>query len=105
MIVKFCLFAFLALIPLHSMAQEFTVDQQDKSFSEPKLTIKVGDKVHFKNSDPFFHNVFSLSDAKTFDLGSYPQGQHRTITFTRPGRIHVECAIHPQMKMTIEVKE
>lgn len=84
-------------------AQTATVDQKDKQFSVPSLKIKVGDSVRFVNSDPFFHNVFSLSDAKTFDLGSYPQGQSRSIVFDKPGEVEVECAIHPNMKMKISV--
>jgi plastocyanin len=67
------------------------------------LKIKAGDTVNFVNQDPFFHNVFSLSDAKTFDLGSYPQGQGRKMTFDEPGVVEIECAIHSQMKLVIEV--
>jgi plastocyanin len=67
------------------------------------LKIKAGDTVNFVNQDPFFHNVFSLSDAKTFDLGSYPQGQGRKMKFNEPGVVEIECAIHSQMKLVIEV--
>ena len=67
------------------------------------MKIKVGDSVIFRNDDPFFHNIYSLSDTQTFDLGSYPQGQSRRATFTKPGKVEVECAIHPAMKMEIEV--
>jgi plastocyanin len=48
--------------------------------------------------------VFSLSDIQFFDLGSYPQGESKSVTFEKQGIIEVECAIHPDMKMTIEVK-
>lgn len=85
-------------------AAEFEVSQKNKAFSATALEIKNGDSVNFVNADPFFHNVFSLSDAKTFDLGSYPSGQARQVTFNQPGRVEVECAIHPEMKMTITVK-
>ena len=90
-------------------AAEQIVEQKDKAFAvngvkAATLKVKVGDVVQFKNMDPFFHNVFSLSDAKTFDLGSYPQGQSRSVTFDKAGTVEVECAIHPQMKMTVEVK-
>ena len=84
-------------------AAEFEVSQKNKEFSAATLGVRVGDTVSFTNADPFFHNVFSLSDAKTFDLGSYPAGQGRKITFTDPGTVEVECAIHPTMKMTITV--
>ena len=80
------------------------VGQKDKKFSVDALEIKVGDTVQFKNEDAFFHNVFSLSDAKTFDLGSYPQGESKSVTFDQAGIVEVECAIHPNMQMIITVK-
>ena len=93
----------LLAVAMNVTAAEFEVDQKDKQFSVSHLKIKVGDTVNFVNLDPFFHNVFSLSDAKTFDLGSYPQGQGRKITFNEPGVVEVECAIHSQMKLIVEV--
>lgn len=81
------------------------IGQKNKQFSQDRLTVKAGDQVTFSNQDPFFHNIFSLSDAATFDLGSYPKGQSRTITLDNPGEVEVECAIHPSMFMTIEVTE
>jgi plastocyanin len=84
---------------------EFEIGQKGKKFSQKELTVKVGDTVSFKNDDPFFHNIFSLSDTKTFDLGSFPQGQSKKVTFDKPGTVEVECAIHPEMKVTIEVKK
>lgn len=93
---------FLAL-PLH--AASYQVNQKNKNFSQKSLTVRVGDSVNFKNEDPFPHNLFSLSDTKTFDLGSYPQGQSKIIMFDKPGTVDVECAIHPNMKLTIKVNK
>ena len=92
-----------------SYAATVTVDQKDKAFvyngeKGGTVTIKVGDTVVFRNLDPYFHNVFSLSDAKSFDLGSYPQGQSKSVTFDKAGTIEVECAVHPGMKITLVVK-
>lgn len=81
-----------------------TVGQKDKIFTIENLKVKVGDTVAFMNSDPFFHNVFSLSPAATFDLGSYPKGDSRTVTFEEAGEVLIECAIHPSMQMVIEVE-
>ena len=107
MSAKYIAFILFALVSTSSMAvaQEYSVNQKNKAFSVMKLEIKVGDTVNFQNSDPFFHNIYSLSDTKTFDLGSYPEGQHRSVTFKKPGKVKVECAIHPQMMMEIEVKK
>lgn len=90
-------------------AAEITVDQKDKAFSMngakvELVKIKVGDTIHFKNQDPWFHNIFSLSDLKSFDLGSYPQGQSKPVVFDKPGNVDVECAIHPTMMLKVEVK-
>lgn len=86
------------------LSEEHVVSQKNKEFTQTEITIKTGDTVHFKNDDPFFHNVFSLSDAKFFDLGSYPQGGSKAVVFDQPGVIEVECAIHSNMKMTINVE-
>jgi plastocyanin len=99
----------LILFTAAAWAGEQTVEQKEKTFmvngaKVATLKVKVGDVVLFKNLDPYFHNVFSLSDAKLFDLGSYPQGQSRSVTFDKVGKVEVECAIHPQMKLTVEVK-
>lgn len=84
-------------------AAEHEVVQKGNDFSVKALKAKPGDTVVFLNDDPHFHNVFSLSDAKAFDLGSYPKGQSRRVTFDKPGKVDIECAIHPKMKMTVDV--
>ena len=85
------------------LAQEKVVSQKNKKFSADRLRVKVGQTVTFRNDDPFFHNIFSLSNTQSFDLGSYPQGQSRKVTMKKEGQVDVECAIHPEMKMVIEV--
>jgi len=84
-------------------AAEHVVVQKGKAFSANKLSVKLGDTVKFLNEDPFSHNVFSLSDAKSFDLGSYGQGLAKSITLDKAGTVEVECAVHPDMKILIEV--
>ena len=53
--------------------------------------------------DPIFHNIFSLSKPKSFDLGSYDKGESRTVTFPKPGVVYVYCHLHPNMEATIVV--
>ena len=94
----------VALAPIAATAaQEYTVTQKNKAFSAATLTVHAGDKVNFRNEDAFVHNVFSLTDAQPFDLGTYPQGQAKTVTFAKPGTYDIECAIHPEMKLTVVV--
>lgn len=94
----------LLAVPVVACAADFTVAQKGKAFSVATLNIKAGDKVSFRNDDPFAHNVFSLSDAMPFDLGTYPQGQAKAVGFAKPGQYEIECAIHPEMKLMINVK-
>ena len=85
-------------------AQEHVVGQKNKAFTVKKLTVQVGDSVKFVNEDSFAHNVFSLSAAKSFDLGSFGSGGSKSVTFDKPGKVEVECAVHPDMRLDIEVK-
>jgi plastocyanin len=92
------------LVSNFSFAAEHTVGQKNKAFSVKTLKIKKGDVIKFENQDPFFHNVYSLSDTTTFDLGSYPKGESKSVTFDKLGTIPVECAIHPNMYMEVIVE-
>jgi plastocyanin len=87
-----------------AFAETHEVGQKNKEFTIRALTLKQGDKVKFINLDTFFHNVFSLSDAAMFDLGSFPEGQFKEVVFDQVGTVEVECAIHPNMKMVINVE-
>ena len=95
----------LLVVTTGAPAADHVVEQKGKAFSTKAISIKVGDSVDFKNSDPFNHNIFSLSDVKSFDLGSFPQGQSRKVLFDKPGPVEVECAIHPEMKLSIDIKK
>ena len=72
----------LAVSAALAATKEHLVSQKNKAFSTSTLKVKVGDTVVFRNDDPFFHNIFSLSEVQSFDLGSFPQGQSRKATFT-----------------------
>jgi len=65
--------------------------------------LTAGQSVAFPNGDPFLHNVFSPTDTRRFDLGSYEKGQVRTRKFPEPGVIDVYCNIHPEMSATVVV--
>ncbi len=85
-------------------AEPIEVDQKNKEFTLSEVKIKVGDTVRFVNRDSFFHNVFSLSDAKLFDLGSFPKDEYKEVVFDQKGEVEVECALHPNMQMKIIVE-
>ncbi len=80
-----------------------TMEQKDRRFIPELLVIPAGSTVTFPNLDPIFHNVFSLSKPKSFDLGNYPKDHTRTVTFSRPGIEFVNCHLHPNMSAAIMV--
>ncbi len=81
------------------------VRQIHEAFVPRVLPVLVGDTVRFPNEDPFFHNVFSLSKARTFDLGRYATGDSKSVAFDRPGVVQVFCHIHSDMRATVLVLE
>jgi plastocyanin len=77
--------------------------QKDQSFVPRVLAIAAGASVDFPNQDPIYHNVFSVSPTRRFDLGKYPRGQSRTVAFPHPGLVNVYCDIHSDMAAFIQV--
>jgi len=77
--------------------------QKDKRFTPHVLAIPVGGSVEFPNFDPIFHNAFSSFAGQPFDVGLYPPGTTRTVTFRREGIVRVFCNIHPSMSAVITV--
>ncbi len=79
------------------------LNQKDTKF-EPRLVVVVaGRTVRILNSDPIYHNVFSLSDVKRFNVGRRPAGEHVDVRFDTPGEVQVFCDIHSSMNATIRV--
>ncbi|MBM3802920.1 MAG: hypothetical protein FJW26_11515 [Acidimicrobiia bacterium] len=90
-------------LPPRPQAAEPTMRQLNETFIPHVLAVQTGDTVHFPNDDPFFHKVFSLSGARSFDLGRYPKNQVRSVRFNRPGIVKVFCHIHSHMNAVIRV--
>ncbi len=79
------------------------VRQKDKQF-DPSLTVVTkGSTVEFPNEDKIFHNVFSVSKTRRFDLGLYKSGQSKSVKMNRVGVVDVYCNIHPGMVAKIKV--
>ena len=79
------------------------IRQRNENFVPRVVAVTVGSEVSFPNEDPIYHNVFSLSRVKTFDLGRYPQGKSRGERFDKPGLVKVFCQIHSHMSATVMV--
>jgi plastocyanin len=80
-----------------------TMKQEGETFVPHVLAIRVGTVVDFPNFDPVFHNVFSLSKVRSFDLGRYAKGRSKSVPFDEPGVVRVFCDIHSHMNAFILV--
>jgi plastocyanin len=79
--------------------------QQDLAFLPSLLPVQVGTKVEFPNRDDTYHNIFSYSPAKRFDLGRYRADEKPIPSqlFDVPGLVTVRCDIHEHMRALILV--
>ena len=79
------------------------LDQRNETFVPHVLAVDAGTRVDFPNNDSTYHNVFSLSKAKRFDLGRYARGKSKWVRFDRPGVVRVFCDIHSHMSAFVLV--
>jgi plastocyanin len=81
------------------------VSQKGAIFVPHVLPVMVGTTVEWPNNDNILHNVFSISETKTFDLGLYKSPHVEKVTFDKPGRVDVFCSIHTRMNCVVLVLE
>ncbi|HUR34112.1 MAG TPA: carboxypeptidase regulatory-like domain-containing protein [Vicinamibacterales bacterium] len=79
------------------------MDQRNETFVPHVLAVPTGTTVEFPNSDRIYHNVFSLSKTRPFDLGRYAVGRSKSVRFDRSGIVRVFCDIHSHMSAFILV--
>lgn len=77
--------------------------QRGQQFQPRLLVVPVDSRVEFPNDDPIYHNVFSYSKSKRFDLGRYGKGKSKSVYFDKTGVIRVFCDVHSDMSATIVV--
>lgn len=87
----------------HASDERPQLGQRGQAFEPRVVVVPVGGTVDFPNFDPIFHNVFSVSPARRFDLGKYPRGTSRSVRFPRAGVVNVYCDIHSDMSAFIVV--
>ena len=75
----------------------FDVVISDKTYVPRVLLAPAGSTVAFPNHDPFNHNVFSVSDSNTFDLGLFGRGEAKQTVLRYPGLVRIFCNVHPRM--------
>lgn len=76
--------------------REAVMDQRGLVFVPRVLPIQAGSTVMFLNSDPTGHNVYTV-DGEKYDLGTWPAGEKRPHTFTKPGVYRQLCHVHDDM--------
>ena len=82
------------------------IAQHGAVFSPHVLPVMMGTTVEWPNYDDIYHNVFSMSDTKRFDLGLYKGNPpEKRVTFDKPGRVDVFCSIHENMHCVMLVLE
>ena len=79
------------------------MEQRNRDFAPKVLVVRLGSTVSFPNFDTVYHNVFSRSDARAFDLGIYKNGQSRELTFDKEGIVRLGCNLHANMSGYIVV--
>jgi len=79
--------------------------QKDLNFVPALLPVQTGTRVAFPNLDDTYHNIFSFSPAKRFDLGRYRPDERPipSVLFDQPGLVTVRCDIHEHMRALILV--
>jgi hemoglobin len=79
------------------IAKQRIVEQRGKTFAPHVMAVPLGSTVSFPNFDQIYHNVFSLSKAKPFDLGMYKNGETREVRLDKPGIVRLGCNLHANM--------
>ena len=79
--------------------------QKNLTFVPALLPIEVGTRVEFPNLDDTYHNIFSYSPTKRFDLGRYRPEERPipSLVFDKPGLVTLRCDIHEHMRGLILV--
>lgn len=79
------------------------MEQRGYQFGSSLLVVAPGTTVEFPNHDPDYHNIFSLSRTKRFDLGRYKKDETPapSVTFDKPGFVRLKCEIHDHMNASV----
>jgi plastocyanin len=93
----------LLLLPCAALAADRPIMQKGRTFSPDTLTVRRGETIMFVNDDNVPHNAMSTSAGNDFNIGAQRPGEQTPVTFTQPGDVKVDCAIHPRMKLQVKV--
>jgi plastocyanin len=103
---------FVAIVYLESKTKSYPkvsesvikIAQKGYQFSPSIMAVQTGAKVLFPNMDEEFHNVFSYSKTKRFDLGRFRrEDDSPAISFDKSGIVKIYCEIHQHMRCILLV--
>jgi plastocyanin len=81
------------------------VSQVGRRFHPAAVSIPEGATISVLNDDRFTHHVFYRRGAERFDSGEQPPGKTVEMTMNKAGEYEIECAIHPKMRLKVQVLE
>jgi plastocyanin len=94
----------LPMLATSGFAAQQIIDQMNQKFSQESIALKIGDTLQFDNHDDVSHNINVInSDGDADDQGVQKPGENITVKFDKAGKFEVRCAIHPRMKMSVQV--
>ena len=91
-------------VPLVFAADSLIVSQREREFWPDELKLTRGSVVRIVNDDKVTHHIFIQNKIMAFDSGEQPIGKTVEIKFDKQGRFEVGCAIHPLMRLTVEIE-
>lgn len=98
-----CLAVLLCAVPVVAQAEEITVHMEGSAYTPATIQARVGDRLVFVNDGVVDHNVFVPTAGHGVDLGKQEPGGTAALPLGKAGRFEVECVIHPDMNLTVEV--
>ena len=85
-------------------ATPFVISQKGREYRPSEIAIKRGETLQFINDDgDLLHHTYFKSDNFSFDSGDQRPGSKFEVAFTVVGKFSVRCAIHPKMKLLVQV--
>src|SRR5262245_20720711 len=89
--------------PTKTEPRSAAIRQDGLEFRPRAVAVTVGSKVDFPNEDDLFHNVFHFGKGIRIELGSYPKGESKSVTFEKKGLVDMRCDVHKHMRAYVHV--
>ena len=102
--LKYSLIATAALVVPALAAGPIVISQKGRTFSPKSIVVKKGETVRFLNDDEYVHHAYIKSSGFNYDAGEIETEKFSEVQMNVPGSFEVRCAIHPKMRLVVDVK-